>query len=129
MSTTEDVTESKNDKTESKQSRTRGLIKFEKGKSGNPKGRPTGSVSITLAIKRRLEEIYPGKDNKEKKTYLEMIVDSALDNAVKKGDQHAINKIWAYVDGQPKATIDIGADKSSLAEMTEFFRVIGKSKK
>lgn len=39
-----------------KQSRTRGLKPFTKGQSGNPGGRPKGSVSITTMLRHKLLE-------------------------------------------------------------------------
>lgn len=126
--------------TESKQSRFRGLKPYKKGQSGNPKGRPPGSVSITGEIRARLLKVFPekqakviGSDGKRimkiKKTYLQKVVEAVFDNAIVQKDQRALNQIWAYIDGQPKATLDIGADKDSLADLTDFFRGIAKPKK
>ena len=105
---------------------------FLPGKSGNPNGRPLGTVSVTEAIKRKLLEVFPasGKDqNKEKKLYLDKLVERILENGIQNGETRTQKDIWNYMDGQPKATIDIGADKESLADLTEFFRAIGKKKK
>ena len=118
-------------KEDGKIKRQKNLKPFKKGQSGNPRGRPPGTVSITDAIKRKLNEVYPStkKDkNKKKRIYLEKIIDTILDNALIKKDPRTLEKIWAYMDGHPKATIDIGADKQSLAELTEFFRAIAKKK-
>ena len=105
---------------------------FKKGQSGNPAGRPIGSVSVTEAIKRKLLEVFPEKDgtpNKEKRIYLDKLVESIMRNALENGEARTQKDIWNYMDGQPKATIDIGADKDSLSELTEFFRLMGKKKK
>lgn len=122
-------------KTESKQRQLAGLKPFKKGQSGNPKGRPKGTVSITAEIRAKLLKIYPEKQatvigddgkkiKKEKKTYLEMLIKSIFENAIKNKDTRMLNQIWAYIDGQPKATLDIGADKSSLEELTTMFRAM-----
>lgn len=124
---------------ESKQRQLSGLIRFKPGQSGNPKGRPVGTLSITGEIKAKLLKVYPqklaqvtGDDGKKlfhiKKTYLQMIIESIFDNAIKQKDPRTLNQIWAYIDGQPKATIDIGADKDSLNDLTNFFRSIAKKK-
>ena len=107
---------------------------FKKGKDwkGNKNGRPVGTVSVTEAVKRKLLEVFPasGKDqNKEKKLYLDKLVERILENGIQNGETRTQKDIWNYMDGQPKTTIDIGADKESLADLTEFFRAIGKKKK
>jgi hypothetical protein len=123
----------------------------------NPNGRPKGSVSITEAIKRKLEEKYPKREcfcnchNKgetiepfciecrgfheaqlnfaEKKTYLESIVDVVFDNGLIKKDQRTVKDIWAYIDGLPKGSFDVGVDREGLAELTEFMKVLANPKK
>ncbi len=102
---------------------------FKKGRSGNPAGKPKGSVSITEAIRRKLEEEYFNiKNPEEKKTYLEKIIETIFHNALEAKDARTLKDIWSYIDGQPKATLDIGADKEGLAELTEFFREAAKNK-
>lgn len=112
---------------------------WKKGESGNPNGRPKGTVSITGEIKNRLLKIYPEKQAtvigldgkkilKQKKTYLQKIVETVFENALVQKDTRTLNQIWAYIDGQPKATIDIGADKESLGELTTFMRTMAKQK-
>ena len=65
---------------------------FKPGQSGNPKGRPVGSVSITTEIRSRLLKVFPekqatviGEDGKKikklKKTYLQKIVETIFENA------------------------------------------------
>ena len=118
-------------KKKAKKNSLKNLKKFKKGESGNPKGRPQGSVSVTSAIKRKLLEVFPdtkGKKNKEKKLYLDKLVDGILKNAIENGEARSQRDIWAYMDGHPKATIDIGADKEDLDKLTKFFRIVAKKK-
>lgn len=113
---------------------------FKPGQSGNPKGKPPGTVSITTEIKATLRKVYPRKtatvtveDGKKlfkiKKTYLQRVIETIFENAIEQKDQRALNQIWAYIDGHPKATLDIGADKDSLIELTEIFRNMATPKK
>lgn len=128
------------DKTAKKQQKKVPGVPFKPGQSGNPKGRPPGSVSITAEIKARMLKVFPeksatvkGDDGKKlikiKKTYLQKVIEAIFENAIVEKDAKTLNQIWAYMDGQPKATLDIGADKDSLEELTEFFRAIAKAKK
>jgi hypothetical protein len=95
---------------------------FEKGASGNPGGRPKGSISITRAIRGKLGEVYPGKSNKEKAIYLDKIIETIFHNAIELKDSRSLKDIWSYIDGQPKAPIEFDIEKESLESLTEFFR-------
>ncbi len=104
---------------------------WKKGQSGNPNGRPPGTVSITSAIKRKLLEVYPDVkhgDNKEKRLYLDKLVDGIFKNAIENQETRTQKDIWSYIDGQPKATVDIGVDKSSLEDLTGFFKAVANKK-
>ena len=86
---------------------------WKKGQSGNPAGRPVGSISITSMIKKKLEEVPEG----QKKTYLEILVSKILQRAIVEGDPQMIKTIWSYTDGQPRQGIDIvSEDKEILTE-------------
>lgn len=69
---------------------------WEKGQSGNPKGRKPGSINITNIIKRKLKEVAPG-DPKGRK-YLELVAESLILNTIK-GNGTAIKQIMDRVDG------------------------------
>lgn len=71
---------------------------------GNPGGgRPKGSgISITTEIKKKLEECPEG----QKATYLQLLINRIMKQAIQDGDQQMITKIWNYVDGMPKQTLD-----------------------
>ena len=76
--------------------------RFKKGQSGNPKGRPPGSVSITTEIKKRLQEM----PNGQKKTYLELLISRILKLGVVDGNEQMIKIIWNYVDGMPNQLLE-----------------------
>jgi hypothetical protein len=88
--------------TEKKQRRLANLRPFPKGVSGNPAGRPPGSVSIVEGIKNKLMEIEP----ENKKTYLEMFLNKLFAKAIGEGDQQLMRDIINRIDGMPKQTID-----------------------
>ena len=69
----------------------------------NREGRPKGSgISITTEIKNKLKDI---PDN-QKKSYLELLIDRIMKQAIADGDQQMIKQIWNYVDGMPKQSIE-----------------------
>lgn len=87
------------------------VVRNEKGQiiSGtpNPHGRPKGAgISITTEIKRKLQEIPEG----QKKTYLQILIDRILKQAIVDGDDTMIKNIWNYIDGMPKQTMGFDDD-------------------
>lgn len=78
------------------------MTKFKKGKSGNPGGRPQGSVSITSAIKRKLAETNPTT----KRLYVDDVVDVLIEKAVIEKDPRVLKEIWNHIDGSPRQTLD-----------------------
>lgn len=70
---------------------------FKPGQSGNPKGKPKGTISITQMVKRELRR----RDPETRKTWLEIFVRRALLKAIKDQDTQMIKLIWNYVDGMP----------------------------
>ena len=70
---------------------------FKPGISGNPNGRPKGSVSVITELKKLLEETPKG----EKKTQAIQIAEKILDMA-KTGDREMLKLICNYTDGLPK---------------------------
>lgn len=69
-----------------------------KGQSGNPAGRPPGSVSITAEIKKKLQEVPEG----QQKSYLDLLINRIVKQAVVDGNEQMIKQIWSYVDGTPR---------------------------
>lgn len=85
--------------------------KFQKGKTGNPNGRPAGTgLSITTEIKRKLREVPKG----QKKTYLQQLIQTIMDKAIKEKDSKTIKQIWNYIDGLPKQSVDVTSNGESL---------------
>ena len=83
--------------------------KFVKGVTGNPQGRPPGTLSITEAIRARLKETGTLK-NGEKKQYLAILVDEIIKMALIEGDVQMVKEIWHAIDGMPKQSIGLKGD-------------------
>lgn len=97
---------------------TTGIIKNEKGQwvkgqSGNPEGRPKGTVSIVSALKERLEEIPKG----EKKTYLNLFIDQIVKKTLKDGDVSMMKDVIDRIDGKPRQDVNIDM-KGTMALQT-----------
>lgn len=84
--------------------------KWVKGQSGNPKGRPEGSVSIVEGIKKKLLEIEP--DNK--KTYLELFLSKLFLKAIKEGNEQLMKDMINRVDGMPKQSLDMSGESFKI---------------
>jgi len=91
---------------------------FQPGVSGNPNGRPKGTISITTRIKQELQKC--AKDSE--KSYLDILIERILYKALQEGDKDMIKAIWSYVDGLPKqdVTIDIVTPEMKQAAKEEF---------
>lgn len=86
--------------------------KFTKGVSGNPNGRPKGTVSIVEAMRRKLKEKVEG----DKRTYLEFIVDKIFVKALVDGSERVLLDIVDRIDG--KALQEIKHHEVSDDEIT-----------
>ncbi|MBT9175656.1 MAG: hypothetical protein DDT22_01340 [candidate division WS2 bacterium] len=72
---------------------------FPKGVSGNPQGRPKGTLSIVEGIRRQLKKRAPGED---KRTYLDKLIEILFKKAIEDEDIRAITEIMNRVDGKPR---------------------------
>ena len=70
---------------------------FKPGKSGNPAGRPKGSLSLVSILKSKLEEVDPIS----KKKYAELFVEQILIDAAKE-DGNSRRLALQYIEGMPK---------------------------
>lgn len=87
---------------------------FQKGVSGNPNGRPKGTVSIVTALKRKLEEVPPGKE----KTYLEYFIEQVMKKTVVEGDVAMMRDVINRIDGMPIQSIDHTSGGEKLGQAT-----------
>lgn len=79
---------------------------FKKGQSGNPAGKPPGTISIISELKKKLKEKPPG----EKRTYLEAFIMKILKKALYDEDVKMMIEIMRYIDGMPRQQIEMKGD-------------------
>lgn len=85
-------------------------------------GRPP--ISITAMIKDRLAEVPLG----QVKTWGQQITEKIIEKAIVQGDSVLLKEIWHYMDGMPKQTVAVDADKESLETLTNFMREVANAK-
>lgn len=91
------------------------------GNSGNPSGRPKGSVSLKRMLEVKMAEIPLGQT----KTWAEQIVDSLMVNAIVKNDTAAMKLIMSYIDGNPLQGIEMtGKDGAPLTANSEAVKAL-----
>ncbi len=99
-----------------------GKGQFVKGVSGNPSGRPLGSLSVVAEIKKQLDEVAEEDPMKRKK--LVLLVRRLILKAINDGDSSMIKDIIDRVDGRPRQSIEIedmreDTTKDKLNELIE----------
>ena len=86
------------------------LKPFKKGQTGNPNGRPKGSLNASTIIKKWLEASEniknPATGKVENLTQMDIMTLSQIQKA-RKGDTSAFNSLLDRVYGKPKQTLDI----------------------
>jgi len=80
---------------------------FLPGQSGNPGGRPRGSVKISSAYERSLARLVPG--DPEGRTYAQFIADKNVELAAQ-GNIAAIKEVTDRVEGKVPRTVEINHD-------------------
>jgi len=80
---------------------------FLPGQSGNPNGRPVGSVSIVAEIKKELMKVADLPSNVDKKIWLDLFVSRIFHKSIADGDVSMIRDVISRVDGLPRQPIDV----------------------
>jgi type II secretory pathway component GspD/PulD (secretin) len=79
--------------------------KFKPGQSGNPSGRPKGSVSIRTEVRKLLQEAAKeGSADTVAVALAKRLIHQAFD-----GDMKAMQMVIEHIDGKPQQSIDLNA--------------------
>lgn len=79
--------------------------RFVAGHSGNPAGKPLGALSLTSKIRQRLLQL--STDNI--RPAFDQLADNIIQDALL-GKNSMDKTIWAYLDGKPRETIEVGGE-------------------
>jgi hypothetical protein len=103
-----------NQQTNSKEERVERLkpYRFQKGKSGNPKGRPK-SITISEAYRQSLSKLVP--NDPEGRTFTQKIADLMVQRA-STGDVQAAKEITDRIEGKARQAIDVDMKVTSWRE-------------
>lgn len=77
--------------------------RFPKGVSGNPAGKPVGTVSIVEGIRRKLLEVDPVT----RRPYMDIFLSTLFQKAAKEGNEQLMRDMINRIDGMPKQTTDV----------------------
>jgi len=86
------------------------LVNWKKGESGNPKGRPKGSLNRNTIVKRWLKTKQKYKNpisHKDEALSQEDIMTLALINKARKGDARAYSELMNSAYGKAKESVDM----------------------
>ena len=78
---------------------------FKPGQSGNPAGRPKGSLSLVGLMKKRLEMLGPD----QRRTIAEHLIDNIMQDALD-GKDTQLKLLLNYVEGMPKQGVELSGD-------------------
>lgn len=82
------------------------LKPFKKGQSGNPAGKPKGTVSLKTKLKIALEKIHAGTGTRND----ELLIQAMMKDGIKT-DGQSRRMIWQYIEGMPVQDITSGGEK------------------
>ena len=87
------------------------LILWEKGQSGNPKGRPKGSKNRSTILKEiaelRTKGIHPVTGEEVWMTNEYRMAMAVIEKVIEKGDHQALNMVLDNIYGKQKDSVDI----------------------
>lgn len=92
---------------------------FKPGQSGNPNGRPVGSISLITILKKRLAEVSPD----QRRTFAEVFVDNLIQDALDL-DGPSRKLMIQYIEGMPRQQMTIETNKETIGDLTQFFRSV-----
>lgn len=90
---------------------------FQKGRSGNPKGRPKGTLNVATVLERTLREPVVINENGQRKTITKLqAAVKQLVNKAASGDSAALRQLMALVASAEQRSSDAQPDRPSLNE-------------
>ena len=97
-----------------------GNTRFKTGQSGNPKGRPKGTLNMATVLERTLREKVVVNENGKRKiiTKLEAAI-TQLTNKAASGELKALQLLTALVRSAEERAIEAGVPNSSVEEVDE----------
>lgn len=91
---------------------------FQKGRSGNPKGRPKGTLNIATVLARTLRERVVVNENGQRKTITKLEAAlKQLANQAASGDLSAVRQLLALASSAGQRTSDAQAEHPSVNEI------------
>ena len=91
---------------------------FQKGRSGNPKGRPKGTLNMATVLERTLRELVVINENGQRKTITKMqAAVKQLVNQAASGDLSALRQLMALANSAEQRYSDAQAERQSLNEV------------
>lgn len=91
--------------------------RFQKGRSGNPKGRPKGTLNVATVLERTLREPVVINENGQRKTITKMrAAVKQLVNKAASGDLIALRQLMALVASAEQRSGDAEAKQPSMNE-------------
>ena len=85
---------------------------FKKGKSGNPKGRPSAGMSLTQLMKEHLEKIPEGSEISYKEAFISKVFARAYE-----GNDAYVKLVWNYVEGMPVQSVDVTSKGKQIGSL------------
>jgi hypothetical protein len=90
---------------------------FQKGRSGNPKGRPKGSLNVATVLGRTLRERVTVNENGQRKTITKMeAAVKQLVNQAASGDLVAMRQLMALINSAEQRSNEGAVERPSLDE-------------
>ena len=101
--------------TEKMQRRLANLRPFKPGQSGNPKGKPKGTISLVSILKKKLSEM----DRGSRKTFAELFIQKyLLKKAIVDEDMRIMKDVIDRIDGKPTRSIAGSTEHTPIIVIT-----------
>jgi hypothetical protein len=95
----------------------------------NRKGKRKGSISIVARLRKKLREFSKEtKDDKEKRQFVDDLLDEWINQAMKEKNFNALREMVRYIDGMPKQTIEMedNTAKENIKTLREIADVLNQ---